>query len=103
MASFASISFRPSRKIQREFSEFLREENGDRSETCRVVFQEGLHELRLKRGLEKFAAGKVSLLGAAKLAGVSVYEFLKRVELEGVEFVKITKPELEREKAKAFE
>jgi predicted HTH domain antitoxin len=49
----------------------------DRSTTIRKALAEGLRELRIRRAVERYQSGDVSVNQAARLAGVSVAEWLE--------------------------
>lgn len=49
----------------------------DRSTTIRKALGEGLHELRVRRAVEAYQSGDVSVNQAARIAGVSIAEWLE--------------------------
>lgn len=48
----------------------------DKSTTIRKALQEGLHELRVRVAIERYQSGVVSVNQAARIAGVSLGEWL---------------------------
>lgn len=57
-----------------EVAEMLDE---DRSTTIRKALREGLSEIRIRYAVEKYQSGEVSVNQAARLAGVSIAEWLE--------------------------
>ena len=57
-----------------EVAELLGE---DRNTTVRKALREGLQELRAREAVERYRAGDVSVNQAARIAGVSVAEWLE--------------------------
>jgi predicted HTH domain antitoxin len=57
-----------------EVAELLGE---DRSTTIRKALQEGLHDIRVRVAAERYQSGEVSVNQAARLAGVSLGEWLE--------------------------
>lgn len=49
----------------------------DRSTTIRKALDEGLHEMRVKRAVEAYQSGDASVNQAARIAGVSIAEWLE--------------------------
>lgn len=58
----------------REVAELLGE---DRSSTIRKALSEGLEEIRLRVAVERYQSGDVSVNEAARIAGLSVAEWLE--------------------------
>jgi predicted HTH domain antitoxin len=58
----------------REVAEMLGE---DRSSTVRKALSEGLKEIRLRVAVERYQSGDVSVNEAARIAGLSVAEWLE--------------------------
>lgn len=101
--SYPMVSFRPTKKMQKEFEEMAQEEDIDRSEAARTVFEAGLSEWKKTRALRLFEKGKISILKAAELADLSIYEFLELLSQRKIAFVEIGEDDLEREAKKAGE
>jgi predicted HTH domain antitoxin len=49
----------------------------DRSTTIRKALEEGLHELRVRKAIERYQSGEASLHEAARIAGVSLGEWFE--------------------------
>lgn len=56
-----------------EVAELLEE---DRSTTIRKALREGLREIRVRKAVEQYQSGAVSVNEAARIAGLSVAEWL---------------------------
>ena len=61
-------------KNLREVAELLGE---DKSSTIRKALREGLEEIRVRLAVERYQSGEVSVNEAARIAGVSVAEWLE--------------------------
>jgi len=72
-----TISTRVPDDLEAELEAYLDEERLDRSTAVRKLLSEGLEAWRRERALERFADGDVSLIKAAELADVSVWEFAR--------------------------
>ena len=57
-----------------EVAELLEE---DKSTTIRKALQEGLRDLRIRVAVERYQSGEVSVNEAARIAGVSLGEWLE--------------------------
>ena len=57
-----------------EVAELLGE---DRSTTIRKALREGLHDIRIRVAAERYQSGEVSVNQAARIAGVSLGEWLE--------------------------
>ena len=75
-----TISTRVPEDLEAELEAYLDEERLDRSTAVRKLLSEGLEAWRRDRALERFADGEVSLIRAAELADLSVWEFTQLVE-----------------------
>jgi predicted HTH domain antitoxin len=49
----------------------------DRSTTIRKALREGLRELRIRKAVERYQSGDISVNQAARIAGVSLGEWLE--------------------------
>ena len=58
----------------REVAELLGE---DKSSTIRKALREGLEEIRVRLAVERYQSGEVSVNQAARIAGLSVAEWLE--------------------------
>ena len=60
----------------------LREQ--DRSTTMRQAIREGVETLRTRHAVERYGSGDVSVNEAARLAGVSIAEWLELAQARGL-------------------
>ncbi len=72
-----SISARIPDEDEKELEEVAELIGEDRSSTIRKALREGLEELRVRLAVERYQTGDVSVNEAARLAGVSVAEWLE--------------------------
>ena len=72
-----------------------------RDEAFKMVLEEGIRELRLRKALELYASGKVGVKQAARIAGLSLAEWFEVAREKGL-LVQI-KPEEIEEEVKALE
>lgn len=75
-----TISTRVPDDLEAELEAYLDEERLDRSTAVRKLLSEGLEEWRTERALERFANGEITLIRAAELVDVSVWEFARLAE-----------------------
>lgn len=61
-------------------------EGSDREELARVILRQGIKDLRLRRAVESYRRGEVSLSRAAELAAISQWDFLGLMNRESLEF-----------------
>lgn len=72
-----SISARISDEDEEELEEVADLLDEDKSSTIRKALREGLGELRVRLAVERYQSGEVSVNQAARIAGVSVAEWLE--------------------------
>ena len=75
-----TISSRVPETLEAELEAYLDEERLDRSRAVRKLLSEGLEAWRRDHALERFADGEITLIKAAELADLSVWEFADLVE-----------------------
>ena len=75
-----TISTRVPEDLEAELEAYLDKERLDRSTAVRKLLSEGLEAWRRDRALERFADGEITLIKAAELADLSVWEFARLVE-----------------------
>lgn len=74
----------------------------DRSTTIRKALREGLRELRIRKAVERYQSGAVSVNEAARIAGVSLGEWLE-IARERNLTTQLTPADLERDAGAARE
>jgi predicted HTH domain antitoxin len=72
-----SVSARLPREEKDELDAVAELLDEDRSTTIRKALREGLRELRVQRAVERYQAGDASVADAARIAGVSLGEWLE--------------------------
>ena len=74
-------------ELEAELEAYLENEELDRSTAVRKLLSEGLEEWRRDRALDKLAAGTVTFSEAAKLAGMSVWDFAQLAKERDITWV----------------
>ena len=74
------ISVRLPREMVREIDRLSREEGIDRDELVRSLLADALREYRIRRALEMYRRGEISLWKAAELAGITYREALEELK-----------------------
>ena len=72
-----SISARIPDEDEDELDEVAELLGEDRSSTIRKALREGLEEIRVRVAVERYQSGEVSVNQAARIAGVTVADWLK--------------------------
>jgi len=72
-----SISARIPDEDEAELEEVAQLLGEDRSSTIRKALREGLEELRVRLAVEKYQSGEASVNEAARIAGLTVAEWLE--------------------------
>lgn len=60
------------------------EEKLDRTSTIKILIQEGWQGLRLKKALNQYEKGLISVDKAAKIAGITISEMMKVIASHGI-------------------
>jgi predicted HTH domain antitoxin len=92
----ASISVRLPDKDESALDETAEVLELDRSTTVRKALREGLHDLRVQRAVERYQTGNASLYEAARIAGVSLGEWLEIASKHGLT-TQLTAEDVERD------
>ncbi len=72
----ALISTRIPENIEKELEWYAKKENIGRTIALRKILDKGLKEIKLEYALDLYTQGKVTLMRAAELAGISLWEIL---------------------------
>ena len=75
-----TVAARVSKEISDLIAEISAEEKVDRSTVVRRLLDMGVREWRILSALERYGRGSITLLKAAELAGVSIYEMIAILE-----------------------
>jgi predicted HTH domain antitoxin len=73
----ASISARIPEEDEEKLQEVAELLGEDKSSTIRKALREGLEEIRIRVAIQKYQSGEVSVNEAARIAGVSIAEWLE--------------------------
>ena len=83
-----SVGLRLDKKLERAIDEVKNEESVDKSTAVRMLVDVGYKEWRLRKALSELKENKVSLWQAAKIAGMSLWDFTDLLKKEeGIEWV----------------
>lgn len=74
----------------------------DKSSVIRKALSEGLRDLRVRRAIERYQTGEVSVKQAARIAGVSLGEWLE-IARERNLITQLTPEDLERDAGTALD
>ena len=86
-----SISARIPEDIFQELETFMKEESLEKSASIRKLLSEGLQHWKEERALKLLEDGKVTLLNAAQMSGISVWDLADIVREKGVVWIKSEK------------
>jgi len=70
------ISTRIPEELEKELEWYAKKEQIGRTIALRKILDKGLKEIKMEHSLELYTTGKITLLKAAKIAGVSLWEIL---------------------------
>jgi predicted HTH domain antitoxin len=95
--TYKTIATRVPKEIDEFLQKIMKEEKLDKSATTRKILEIGISEWRKERALDLLKKGKVTLVKAAEIAGISIYEMIELVKEKRVDYIHITGEELEKE------
>ncbi|RLI86164.1 MAG: hypothetical protein DRO98_05765 [Archaeoglobales archaeon] len=81
-----TTSVRLPREIVEEIEKLSRDEGVDRGTLIRKLIAESLKEYKIKKALELYREGKVSLWKAAEIAGITYTEALEELKRRNIPF-----------------
>jgi len=81
-----TTSVRLPKEIVEEIEKFSREEGVDKGTLIRKLIAESLKEYKIKKALELYREGKVSLWKAAEIAGITYREALEEIKKRNIPF-----------------
>lgn len=73
------ISTRIPEELAKELEWYAKKEKVGRTIALRKVLDKGLREIKLEHALEMYQKGKITLMKAAEIAGISLWEALEIV------------------------
>ncbi|AEA46247.1 UPF0175 family protein [Archaeoglobus veneficus] len=81
-----TTSVRLPKELLDELEKISREEGIDKGAIIRKLLTESLREYRVKKAMEMYREGKVSLWKAAEIAGITYREALEQLRLRNIPF-----------------
>ena len=81
-----TTSVRLPKEIVEEIEKLSKEEGIDKGTLIRKLIAESLREYKIKRALELYKEGKVSLWKAAEIAGITYREALEELKKRNIPF-----------------
>lgn len=75
-----TVAARVSKEVSDLINEISAEEKVDRSTVVRRLLDMGARDWRVQTALDKYGQGSVTLLKAAEIAGISIYEMIALLE-----------------------
>lgn len=72
------------KEIYEIIDKVTQEEKLDKTSALKILIQEGWKGLRLKKALDKYQHGLVSVDNAAKIAGLTISEMMKEIASHGI-------------------
>jgi len=82
-----TVSVRIPRELDEDIKWVMHAEGIDSSSVVRKIIDLGIKEWKRERALELLRRGNVTIMKAASLAGVSIYEMLKLVKERDIAWV----------------
>jgi len=95
------LAVRIPEQIEKEILEVVEREGLDKATAVRTLLEVGIAEWRKRAALEMLQEGKVTFAKAAKIAKLSVWEFVDLVKQHNTEWVRYTREEIESEAKEA--
>ncbi len=74
-----SVSLRLNRKTVSELDEIAKLEDKDRSSLLREIIEAGIKNKKIEQSIKLYQKGKVSMWKAARLAELSLWEFMEEL------------------------
>ncbi len=81
-----TVAARVPKELSRLITQISEEERVDRSTIVRKLLDIGAKEWRVKTALDKYQRGTVTLLKAASIAGLTIYEMIDVLEERGIAY-----------------
>ncbi len=81
-----TVAARIPKELSRLITQISEEEKVDRSTIVRKLLDIGAREWRVQTALDKYERGDVTLLKAASIAGLTIYEIIDVMEERGIAY-----------------
>ncbi|OIO25873.1 hypothetical protein AUJ14_03200 [Candidatus Micrarchaeota archaeon CG1_02_55_22] len=95
--AFVTVATRLPKEAEKRLRELMEGERLDKSSAARKAIELGLAEWRKENALKQLRDGKASVGEAARLAGLTIWEMLELAKEKRVDYVKLSKAELDEE------
>src|SRR3989337_3441881 len=95
------LAVRIPEEIEKEILEAVDRMKLDKATVVRTLLEKGIEEWRKQTALELLRDGKATFAKAAEMAKLSLWEFADLVKQRGVEWVRFTPEEIEKEAKEA--
>ena len=95
------LAVRIPEEIEKEILEMVERERLDKATAVRTLLEIGITEWRKQTALELLRDGKATFAKAAEMAKLSLWEFADLVKQRGIEWVRYTPEEIEKEMREA--
>jgi len=79
------VTLRIPQDVLEKVEEIAKREDREKSEVMREIIKIGLKDKLLENAVKMYAEGKVSMWKAAKMADVSLWEFIEILKKKGIE------------------
>jgi predicted HTH domain antitoxin len=97
------LAVRVPEEVERMIREIVEAEGLDKARVVRSLLELGIAEWRRRRALEMLRDGRVTFAKAAEMAGLSLWDFVDLVRRRGVEWVRFSPEDVERELKETLE
>jgi Uncharacterised protein family (UPF0175). len=81
-----SLSLSVSNRQLRVLEEIAKEENVQRADAFRAIFELGIKEWKLRRALRLYREGKTTLWKTAEIAELTLHEMIGVIDKEGIPY-----------------
>jgi len=79
------LSTRLDEKYSKEIDMMARDNNLDRSSFIKHLLLKGLNEYKIQSALSRYSKNEITFSEAAKIAGISLYDLINKIEKHKVE------------------
>lgn len=97
------ISARISPMLDKELEGFMKQERLEKSVAIRKILYLGLKEWKQERALRLLEKGKITLVKAAALSGMGIWEFADLLKKSGITWIKTSPEEMRKDIMAALE
>jgi len=80
------VSTRVSEDMAKDIEEIEKEEKADRATVVRKLLEKAIADRKLERAVTLYASGKITLLKASKIAGLSLWDMMEIAKQRKISF-----------------